>query len=123
MFLRLNVYGRFALSKDQIQSSNFVGAAFFTAVVALIAYLFNGSAVALATIIVGASLMIPFSSMFGHQKPVTRKIFIGLAFFLAFLGILHIVEVAVIGTGGLLSIYGIGVLAYGFAANMVNIKS
>jgi tetratricopeptide (TPR) repeat protein len=123
LFLRLNVYGRFALSKDQIQASNFVGVAFFAAVAALIGYLINGSDVLLSTVIVGASLMIPFSSMFGHERPSTRKIFIGLAFFLAFLGILHIVEVAMLGTAGLLSIYAIGVLAYGFAANMVKIKS
>jgi len=124
LFLRLNVYGRFALSKDEIQASNFVGIAFFIGVSALLYYLFSKDLVYLITGIVGVTMMIPFSSMFNPKKPSSKKLLLGYTILLGVIGLLSIAQCAATGDVSiLLPIYTFGVLIYGWVVNAMVIRT
>jgi tetratricopeptide (TPR) repeat protein len=120
LFLRFNVYGKYALTKDEIATSNFVGSALVVGVVGLLGYLISPNELFIAIAIFGFSMMIPFSSMYVVQSGRNRKILIAYAFSMLSIGTLGIVSLLVgkVGLYELLSaIYILGIIAYQFISN------
>ncbi len=119
LFLRLNTYGRYALSKEELQSSNFVGIALLTGITGTILYLITGFLPFLLLAIYGGTMMLPFSSMFDATSSKGRTILrwytIALAgagavsVCLALLGSPHYYEIGLV--------YLIGIFIYQWVAN------
>lgn len=68
LFLRLNVYGRNLLSKNELKSSNFVGLSILILLLGGVLYFMFGEQVWLAVAIFGFGMMIPSSVMFSPTK-------------------------------------------------------
>jgi tetratricopeptide (TPR) repeat protein len=118
LFLRLNVYGRYALTEEQTTSSNFVGVALVIGLTGFGLFLFNDETVYLLMGLYGITMMIPLASMFKPQKQHSKNILIGYAAILALIGIGAILFCASTGEVGVLfPIYTFGVLAYQWVAN------
>ncbi|MFD1000520.1 tetratricopeptide repeat protein [Ohtaekwangia kribbensis] len=118
LFLRLNVYGRYALTKDETESSNFVGIAFGLSVIGFIAALFTGGALFVMLGIYGIAMMIPLSSMYNAKKQSSRTILVIYTIGLALVGIGAMYEFIVTGnTGTLANVFIFGVLIYQWVAN------
>ena len=79
LFLRLNVYGRYALTAAQTQSSNFVGASLGVALVGLVAYFITWNDGFIALLIYGITMMIPLSIAFRKYPGNNQRIVIGAA--------------------------------------------
>jgi tetratricopeptide (TPR) repeat protein len=123
LFLRLNVYGRFALTREETKSSNFVGIALFIGLISFILLLIVDNPLFFIIGIFGITMMIPLSSMFNPEKKRSKNILITYAAALAIIGILGIVQVITTGDAGLLaSLYLIGIFAYGWVANAMTIR-
>jgi len=125
LFLRFNVYGKYALSKDEITTSNYVGGALAVGILGLIAYLIFPKEIFLATTIFGFTMMIPFSSMYAVESGRNRKILIAYGFGMLTIGLLGIASLLVGKEAlyGLLSvIYIVGIIAYQFISNALMIR-
>jgi tetratricopeptide (TPR) repeat protein len=125
LFLRLNVYGKFALSKDEIRSSNFVAIGFFVGLAALLIYLFVRTDAYLLLGIFGITMMIPLSSMLKPEGSKSKKILVAYTIGLLILGIVGTaIEFSNPGHGGgVFQIYAIGILAYSWVANAMVIRT
>lgn len=118
LFLRLNVYGRYALTKDQTTSSNFVGIAFALSIIGFITALFTGSVLFVMLGIYGIAMMIPLSSMYNAKKQSSRTILVIYTVGLALVGIGAMYEFIATGdTGTLTNVFIFGVLIYQWVAN------
>ena len=118
LFLRLNVYGRYALTEKAIRASNFVGVSLLIGILGGIVFLFNGALLYLLILIFGVSMMIPLASMFNPEKKSSRNILIGYAIVLGLIGVFVLFQCAVTGgIGDAANVYVIGAIAYGWIAN------
>jgi hypothetical protein len=118
LFLRLNVYGRYALTEKAIRASNFVGISLLIGVLGGIVFLFNGGMLYLLILIYGVSMMIPLASMFSPEKRSSQNILIGYTIVLALIGAFVLFQGAVTGSvGNVANVYIIGAIAYGWIAN------
>ena len=123
LFLRLNVYGRYALTKDEVMSSNFVGASLLIAIGGTLFYLFKDDPLYVLVIIFGIAMMIPLASMFNASRTKHRKILVGYTVGLAAIGILGMVSHITTGDAGVLqTLFLIGVIAYQWVANAFMIR-
>lgn len=123
LFLRLNVYGRYALTEDETASSNFVGIAFGLSVIGFIAALFTGDFLFMMLGFFGIAMMIPLSSMYQPRKQSSRTILIIYTVGLAFVGIGAMYEYIATGSMGVLSnVFIFGVLIYQWVANAMIIR-
>lgn len=124
LFLRLNVYGRYALSRSEIITSNFIGVAFLTGIVAFAAWLFLQEDILLFTAIFGISMMVPFAGMLSPDKKNKRIILICYSAVLVILGIAGLlllsVESPLAVTLGIT--YLVGVFIYQWVANALLTK-
>jgi tetratricopeptide (TPR) repeat protein len=125
LFLRLNVYGKFALSKDEIRSSNLVAIGFFVGLAALLTYLFVRMDAYLLLGIFGITMMIPLSSMLKPEGSKSKKILVAYTIGLLIVGIVGTaIEFSNPGHGGgVFQIYAIGILAYSWVANAMVIRT
>jgi tetratricopeptide (TPR) repeat protein len=116
LFLRLHPLGKFALDKDELLASNAVGGLLLLALAC-----FGGSfflvpydGLLLLAAIYFLSMSIPVSGAFntppGSKQRRNLAIFAGVLAGCGFAGVF-------LGFTNLLSIYGLGILLYGFAAN------
>lgn len=124
LFLRLNVYGRYALSNKEITTSNFVGTSLVLAAIAFVVYFLVPDDLYLYAGIFGLSMMIPLSSMLGPDKKKGRLILIAYTSSLALIGCTGLFLFA---TGSSYSfmfgtIYIVGVAIYQWVANAVIIR-
>lgn len=124
LLLRLNLYGRYALSKKEIITSNLVGLALLTGIAGFITYLFTQLEVFLMTGIFGLTMMIPLSSTL---NPENRKKRIILIAYTSTLGLIGIGSLLLIATGNpafntLGMIYLAGLFLYQFIANAMIIQ-
>jgi len=118
LFLRLNVYGRYALTEKAIRASNFVGVSLLIGILGGIVFLINGALLYLLILIFGVSMMIPLASMFNPEKKSSRNILIGYAIVLGLIGAFVLFQCAVTGgVGDAANVYVIGAIAYGWIAN------
>lgn len=123
LFLRLNVYGRYALAKKAIRASTFVGVSLLIGVLGGIAFLFTGELLYLLILIYGVSMMIPLASMFNPEKKSSQNILISYTIVLALIGAFVIFQGAVTGSvGNAANVYVIGAIAYGWIANAMVIR-
>ncbi len=119
LFLRLNVYGRYALSREEIRSSNFVGLALGIGVLGGLAYLFTFSNPFLALAIYGTTMMIPCSAMLNTDQPGRQKWLVAYTVFLAVVGAgaLWIAFTGEALWNTLTTIYVLGIFIFQFVAN------
>jgi Tfp pilus assembly protein PilF len=118
LFLRLNVYGRYALKKEEIAASNFVLVAFLLSIIGFAAALILGGDLFIMVGIFGAAMMIPLSSMYTPAKQNNRVILMIYSAALALVGVGAISQFATTGNSGDLSnVFIFGVLIYQFVAN------
>lgn len=124
LFLRLHPYGRYALSKNQVRATNWVGASMFIALLSLVLWFLTKAAPLLPAAIFGATMIIPLSATFGIQKQRTRTM-IGV-----YTGILGALGIAALGLHyynrdlsiALGSAYLLGFVVFPWVANAVTIK-
>ena len=123
LFLRLNVYGRYALTEEEIKSSNLVGVSLIIGLLGAIMYLFDPDILFAMIGFFGITMMIPLSSTFIPSKKKSKNILAAYAIFLALVGFTSIVLQAMNGEAGIVPlIYIFGVVAYGWIANAFLIK-
>jgi tetratricopeptide (TPR) repeat protein len=122
LFLRLNPYGKFLLSKNEKLSSNFVGLFLLVFLTGLIGIFVNDSAWIFALMVYGFTMMIPASGMFTKAKYKNIMLYIFIA--LGSVGLLALLST--LKTGNLESdfgtIYIIGFIAYQWLSNFLVIK-
>lgn len=123
LVLRLNRFGRLALSKEQVTASNYVGACLLAAVLAAVAWLITGREVGILVAIVFGLLVIPVSGTFHCQPGWPRK---AMALYTGFVAVLGLAGAAVsfvesgnaVGTG-LFAISLLGAVLSTWAANFM----
>lgn len=123
LFLRLNVYGRFALTHEEIQSSNFVGISLAVGCIGGLLFLFTGDFVFAMMLIGGLTMMIPLASMFNPAKESSKRILIAYTILMGLIGAGAMLDLAFdYGIGILGTVYIFGILAYQFIANALIIR-
>ncbi len=124
LMLRLNPYGRYALDKEEIMASNFVGLSLSLAVIGGILAVVTGHLSAIALFIFGIVMMIPTGSMFNPSKESKKKTLILYTLGLAGIGIIGIVSgLFNPATFNIVAIlFGIGIFVYQWVANAMSIK-
>jgi Tfp pilus assembly protein PilF len=116
LFLRLNVYGRYALTKDQLKASTFTGIGFLIAIIGAVAYVAIGMEPVLT--IYGIGFMLLCGSMFRPTDKRKRAIAMTIAIGLATIGLLSIALFMVgINALNLWTIFLWGTIAYQFIVN------
>lgn len=73
LFLRLNVYGRYALTEDEIKSSNIVGSSLALGLLGGVGYLISGDMRFVGVLFYGVSMMIPLSQYYGGRTNKGRN--------------------------------------------------
>jgi len=123
LFLRLNVYGRYALTEKAIRASNFVGVSLLIGLLGGIIFLFNGTLLYLLILIFGVSMMIPLASMLNPQKKSSQNILVGYTILLGLIGVFVLLQCAFTGELGVAAtVYMIVAVAYGWVANAVVVR-
>jgi len=123
LFLRLNVYGRYALTKSETRSSNFVGISLVVGLIGGLLFLITGNLTSILTLIFGVTMMIPLASMFNPRKPANQKMLIAYTILLMVIGLIEIAQSAQSDTTTILSsIYLFGMVAYQWIANALSIR-
>lgn len=125
LFLRLNVYGKYALNKDEIQCSNLVGMSLLLSIVSGIAFFIVGKVFLLLLCIWGFTMMIPISGIYNTlKKGRSRNILKFYAITIGLVGLLAMFAYLISGdaTNTLSTIYLIGIIIYQWIANAILIK-
>jgi tetratricopeptide (TPR) repeat protein len=123
LFLRLNVYGRYALTESETTSSNFVGISLLIGLAGVGLYLFSGSFLHLMVLFFGLTMMIPLASMFNPPKKSNQKILIGYTVLLAVIGLIEILQYSNSETPTVLgTVYIFGIVAYQWIANALIVR-
>jgi tetratricopeptide (TPR) repeat protein len=118
LFLRLNIYGRYALTSDQTKASTFTGIGFLIALIGVGGLLLTDITTFLYTIFYGFGFMILCSSMFRPTVKSKRAIAMALAIGLSAVGLLFLLIEFNGGKAGLLLMTFIwGTLIYQFILN------
>ncbi len=118
LFLRLNVYGRYALTEDEVTSSNFTGVAFLIGLVGGVSFLFTQNYFFVVLMIFGIGMMIPLSAMLNPTKKSSRTVLV------AYTAALGLVGILMLGFGGALlaQIFVFGIVAFQFLSNAMVIR-
>ncbi len=114
----MNVYGRYALSRDETNASTFTGIGFLITIIAVIGVFTTNIAAFGSTIFYGIGFMILCGSMFKPTVKSKRAIAMVLAIGLCLVGLLAL---AIEFTGGkaedMFLVFIFGVIAYQFVIN------
>lgn len=123
LFLRLNKYGKYLLTKQQQMSSNFVGISLLIFIAGLILRIVTANNGWAALAFFGFTMMVPLSVMFTKTKPKNLLLFYTMA--MAVIGIAGIVSA--FSTGKIFSmfavIYILGFVALQWVANFIRIRN
>jgi tetratricopeptide (TPR) repeat protein len=123
LFLRLNVYGRYALSDDQVESSNFVGISLAVGLLGGLAYLIQPDLAYLFVLVFGLSMMIPLASMYNPPKQSNRKILVAYTTALGLVGMIAIMlQVLTEDPGVFTIVYVVGIMVYQWVANALIVR-
>lgn len=120
LFLRLNVYGKYALTKKEIETSTFVGIFLVLAIASFLICLFIPSAFFFMLGLFGVTMLIPVSSMLMPDTAKGKTILIAYAVGLGLAGVLGLFLLL---TGRfqlfdtVAAIYLIGIFLYQWVAN------
>jgi tetratricopeptide (TPR) repeat protein len=131
LLLRLNRYGRLALSEEQVRASNWVGACLLVSMVALAGSIALGFPVWLLLLVfVGVGVSLPVSAVFNCHAGWPRRTMALYAGAMALVGLLAVAALAgeQVGARGvksdnpgfaLMGLFGIGFFLNGFIANFL----
>ncbi|NSL89055.1 tetratricopeptide repeat protein [Chitinophaga sp. Mgbs1] len=121
LFLRLNPYGRYALTREQTKISNLVGILLLIALLAAGVFWLTGIPALLSTCICAGVLLLPVSSMYAPESPKGRRIFLIYTLSLAVMGLAGITFTIITGDpfNIFVTVMLIGVFLYQFLANYV----
>lgn len=123
LFLRLNVYGRYALTEDEVKSSNLVGVSLIVGILGIVLYLLNQDLLFVMIGFFGVTMMIPLSSIFTPAKKRSRYVLMIYTMLLCLFGVLSIFLQAVNGDADIFPlIYLFGIIGYGWVANALIIR-
>lgn len=126
LFLRLNKYGKHALTEDAIQCSNYVGLSFLVSILSFVLYLVLLKEFFILLAIVGFTMAIPISGMFNAEEGSRpRKILMYYAIALGCTGLVA-TSMAIAGAGlmnNAFTVYFIGIILYQWIANAIVIRS
>ena len=123
LFLRLNVYGRYALTEEEIKSSNLVGISLALGLLGAVLFLVTADFLYAMIAFFGITMMIPLSSIFTPKSKRSKNILLAYTCLLAFFGVSAIVIHAMTGEAESLSmIYLLGIIGYGWVANALVIR-
>jgi hypothetical protein len=115
LLLRLNVYGRYALDRDQMKASTFVGLGAIITLAGIVWAIMGGG---LIPVIVGFGSMMMLGSMFNPREPNKRRTSVALASALCASGFIAIaLDVTGNDPGVFWQIFLYGVIAYQFILN------
>jgi tetratricopeptide (TPR) repeat protein len=119
LFLRLNRFGRYALTNRQIVASNWVGLCLAVALVLLALGLVPDSGMPVSAAIVPAAMIVPVSGVFRARPGKRRWVLVAYTVLLALVGL---GSVALLPrdpsfASGLLTVFGVGWMAYTWLAN------
>jgi tetratricopeptide (TPR) repeat protein len=119
LLLRVNRFGRLALSDDERQSSNLVGGALLLAIVLVVMALVVDRAWLLFGGICSAMLMLPLSAIHRCERGWPRKAMIGYTALLAVVGAMasHPFNVDLERRTELLGLFAVGIFVNSFVAN------
>lgn len=73
LLLRFNAYGRYALTDEEIQSSNYVVITLGFGIIGGLICIFNFNQAALLMAITGVAMTIPLGSMYSAEKPKNKR--------------------------------------------------
>jgi tetratricopeptide (TPR) repeat protein len=122
LFLRLNAYGKYLLTKDEMMSSNFVGVSFLIFIAGGVLYIISGDQKFLPIAVFGFAMMLPFGVMFSPSK--SQYFLMGYSAVMALVGIGGIV--IALNSGELFNtftaIFIFGFIAFQWVANYFLIK-
>jgi tetratricopeptide (TPR) repeat protein len=119
LFLRLNVYGKYALKKEDIAASNFVGIALVLAVLSGTLYLLLHSEVLFIFMLYSFFMMLPLGSMFSPQTESKQRLLVAYTILLALVGL---VSVIVPGISILWIVFLAGIFLYQWVVNALLIR-
>ncbi|NOT74548.1 MAG: tetratricopeptide repeat protein [Cyclobacteriaceae bacterium] len=123
LFLRLNMYGRYALKREQIKSSNYVGIALAMALFTITLYFIYDFEFYFLLTIYFTAISIPLASMFNPKQPGKRKILVAYTIALLLVGALSILMMGSSETGlTLWYVFIFGIVAYQWIANALVIR-
>jgi tetratricopeptide (TPR) repeat protein len=118
LFLRLNVYGRYALTADETRASTFTGIGFIIALIGGIGVLTTDLNVFGGMTIYGIGFMILCGSMFKPTEKSKRAIAMAAAIGLSLVGLLFVVTEFLGGSAPeLFNVFIFGTIAYQFLLN------
>ncbi|MCB0836327.1 MAG: tetratricopeptide repeat protein [Bacteroidetes bacterium] len=121
LLLRFSTYGKYALSKEQMNNSNLFGSLLLGGIGCLIAAPLSGIPQLETIGFVALGMLFPVTGTFHKQNPASKKKSLYVTYGLLALGLATIVTSFVnpeLG-GGLLTIYAIGIMGYTFFVNMI----
>jgi tetratricopeptide (TPR) repeat protein len=124
LFLRFNIYGRYALTKDQTKASTFTGIGFAIVLLSGIGWLLTGGGLFVLLLIWGFGFMLLLGSMFNPKDPGKRKIAMLAAITLVGFGIAGIAMTVVGNEAGsdIWTVFLFGAIAYQWILNAMLIR-
>lgn len=122
LFLRLNIYGRYALTKNEVVSSNFVGLSLLLAILSLALFWASKSDIFLLSAIYFVFLMLPLGSMLRPTKERARLILLSYTVALALIGLMGLFLIESNTSTLLWTIFIYGTIAYQWLSNFLTIN-
>lgn len=122
LFLRLNKYGKYVLSKNDIMSANLVGLSLLVCLIGLLLYFIQSNNNYLSLALFGFTMMIPLGVVFYPTK--IKKILPIYTICMMVIGVLGIMEVFQTNVlfNGVISLYFLGLVAFQWGANYIFIQ-
>ncbi|MFL5751901.1 MAG: tetratricopeptide repeat protein [Bacteroidia bacterium] len=124
LLLRLNVYGRYALSEEAKKSSTFVGLSLLTGLSGFLLYLVYPHEFLLVIGFVAVGCALPLSSMYKPRKEKAKRTMKYYAVSMIAVGLLAVVFTILTGNSGnaFSILFGIGFFVHGWVLNAMVIK-
>lgn len=122
LLLRLDKYGRYLLTKNELNSSNLVGSSLILSIVSLLAYFISGNDAFLSLVIFGIAMILPLGTIFLPCRPAYAiPLFVGI---LALVGIAAIVNTFLTNelVNGYTMFFLFGFMTFQWIANYLAIK-
>jgi tetratricopeptide (TPR) repeat protein len=121
LFLRLNRFGRYALTKTQIAASNWVGLCLIAALVLLVLGLTPGSGMPVSAAMIPAAMIVPVSSLFRVRPGRKRQVLVTYTVLLTLVGLGSVALLSLNPSlaNSLFTVFAVGWVAYTWVANIL----
>ena len=123
LLLRLNSFGKFALTKDEIRASNLSGISVIIALISGIAFLFSFNLFFLVPDILGLTMVVPISGTFNAEGKGRKvlTIYSAILFIIGILAVLAAINTAV-PLNSFSNMYIFGFVGFTWVSNIFTIK-